>query len=178
MSTGEIAGQPSPGLALTNGDVVMSVERGEWWGASLGLLVSAVHHPHLLAVHQPDTDPAEVAREVLDHLDELRDAADAAEAQQSTEPERRQSLDVRRDGDTIVVSPGDEVRNLAWCLEVFARGVLDPAGPDATIARGATGYAASSWSTDIGRAVGTLPAPGPLYLEPPAVTLDGLDLGL
>jgi hypothetical protein len=87
-------------------------------------------------------------------------------------------LDVRRDGDTIVVSPGDEIRNLAWCLEVFARGVLNPASPEATFARGATGYAASAWSTAIGQAAGTLRVPSPLYLDPPVAALDGLDLGL
>ena len=55
-------------------------------------------------------------------------------------------------------APGGEVANLAWCIEVFATAVLDPSGPDAMVARGATAYAASAWSTDIGKASGTLGA--------------------
>lgn len=165
-----------PGWEATNGDVVMRAEEAEWWGASLGILVAAVHHPRLLALQQVDTDPVEVAREVLDGLDELRRAADAAVAHRGPEDDRRQSVEVRRDGDSIVISPGDEAHNLADCLDVFARGVLDPTGPDATMARGATGYAASAWSSDIGQAAGTLPAQSP-YLQPPGLALDGLDFG-
>jgi hypothetical protein len=160
-----------------NGDIVMPVDQAEWWGSSLGILVAAVHHPHLLATLRPDSDPAAVAREVLDQLDELRHAADAAETQQHPDSDRPRSVDVRREGDSIVISPGGEVHNLAWCLEVFARGVIDPSGRDATTARGATGYVASAWSGDIGRAAGTLPAPGPQYLDPPELALDGPDFG-
>ena len=171
-------GEGGRGWAARNGDVVMPVERAEWWGSSLGVLVAVIHHPHLLATMQPDTDPVAVAQEVLDQLDELRQAAYAAEAGQDTGHDRRQSVDVRREGEAIVISPGHEVRSLGWCLEVFAKGVLDPTGRDATIARGATGYAASAWSGDIGRAAGTLPTPGPRYLEPPGLAVDGPDLAL
>ena len=166
------------GWAVRNGDVVMPVERAEWWGSSLGVLVAAIHHPHLIAALQPDADPVAVARQVLDQIDELRQAADAAEAGQDSGYDRRQTVDIQREGDAIVISPGDEVRSLGWCLEVFAGGVLDPAGRDATMARGATGYAASAWSGDIGRAAGTLPAPGRRYLEPPGLAVDGPDLAL
>ena len=165
-----------PGWEATNGDVVMRAEEAEWWGSSLGILVAAVHHPRLLALQQVDTDPVEVARDVLDGLDELRRAADAAAVQRGPDEDRRQPVGVRRDGDSIVVSPGDEVSNLADCLDVFARGVLDPTGPDATMARGATAYAASAWSSDIGKAAGTLTAQPP-YLEPPGLALDGPDFG-
>jgi hypothetical protein len=114
LTRSAVPGEGGRGWAARNGDVVMPVERAEWWGSSLGVLVAAIHHPHLLAAMQPDTDPVAVAQEVL----------------------------------------------------------------DATIARGATGYAASAWSGDIGRAAGTLPTPGPRYLEPPGLAVDGPDLAL
>ena len=90
--------------------------------------MAAIHHPHLIAALQPDTDPVAVAREVLDQLDELRQAADAAEAEQDSGYDRRQSVDIRRDGDAIVISPGDELRSLGWCLEVFAGACSTPPG--------------------------------------------------
>jgi len=117
-------GDGGPASMARNGDVVMPVDQAERWGSSLGILVAAVHHPRLLATLRPDSDPAAVAREVLDQLDELRHAADAAETQQHPDSDRPRSVDVRREGDSIVISPGDEVHNLAWCLEVFARGVI------------------------------------------------------
>ena len=164
------------GWQARGGDVVMSVDEAERWGDALGILVAAVHHPLLLAERRVETDPVDVARDVLDGLEELARAADAAEAQQRPDDERPRSVGIHREGDSIVISPGDEVRNLALCLEVFARGVLDPDGPHATMARGATGYAASAWSGDIGRAAGTLPAPS-RYVESPVVELDGPDFG-
>jgi hypothetical protein len=60
-----------------------------------------------------------------------------------------------------VFSPGAEVADLARCLELFASAVVDPGGADAAAARGATAYAASEWSADIGRASGTLGAVDP-----------------
>lgn len=137
----------------------------------------AVHHRRLLAILQPATDAGGVARDVLANLDELRQAAEAASAQHDPDGERARSAAIRRDGDSIVVSPGEEVANLAFCLEVFARGVIDPKGPDAAIARGATGYAASAWSGDIGKAAGTLEPTRPADLDPPGLGLDGPDFG-
>ena len=64
---------------------------------------------------------------------------------------------VHRDGNRIVFSPGEELANFAWCLEIFALAVLDGSSPEAAIARGATAYAASAWSGDIGKASGSLP---------------------
>lgn len=176
--TGRTDGQSDgPASMARNGDVVMPVDQAEWWGSSLGILVAAFHHPHLLSTLRPDCDPGAVARDVLDQLDEIRTAADVAEAQQRPDSDRRRSVDIRREGDSVVISPGDEVHNLAWCLDVFARGVIDPSGRDAITARGATGYVASAWSGDIGRATGTLPAPGPQYLEPTELAFDGPDFG-
>ncbi|HUQ64383.1 MAG TPA: hypothetical protein VM121_11560 [Acidimicrobiales bacterium] len=65
-------------------------------------------------------------------------------------------LSVRREGDSVAVSPSEEISNLAWCLWVFARAVLEPDGEQAAIAKGATAYAASTWSRDIWRCTGAL----------------------
>lgn len=140
------------------GEVRVALDEAEWWGASLGILVAAIHHPGALAAAQPDTDPAEVAREVLVDVAELYAAAAVAEAQaRCTEVQDRPgSASARRDGTEIVFAPGAEVANLARCLELFASAVLDPIGADAAVARGATAYAASAWSADIGKASGTL----------------------
>lgn len=144
--------------AVVDGDITMPVEEGEWWGASLAILVAALHHPHLLGIQQPGTDPASVAKEVLGALDELRVAARSAEAaSQHTERSGWERASIRRDGNCIVFSPGEELANFAWCLEVFAVAVLDRSSPEAAIARGATAYAASAWSRDIGKASGSLP---------------------
>lgn len=178
LTWGAATSEGERGWTARNGDVLMTVERAEWCGSSLDVLVAAIHHPHLLAALQPGTDPVAVAQDVLDQLDELRQAADAAEAQRPPGLEAGRSVDIRREGDSIVIAPGDEVRDLTWCLEVFAQSVIDPAGGDASIARGATGYVASAWSRDIGRAVGNLLAPGPRYLEPPGPALDVPDLAL
>jgi hypothetical protein len=145
-----------------DGEVCASFEEAEWWGASLAVLIAAIHHPELLADQQPETVPAEVAQEVLANLWELRAVTDAAEAETEAARLRRdsRSVTVRRQGGDVVISPGCEIANLAWCLMVFATAVVEPEGREATIARGATAYAASAWSRDIGRASGALPTTG------------------
>lgn len=143
---------------IVDGDIAMPVEEAEWWGASLAILVAALHHPHLLGMQQPETDPASVAKEVLEALDELGVAARSAEAgSQDTERSAWGRASVRRAGNCVVFSPGEELANFAWCLEIFALAVLDGSSPEAAIARGATAYAASAWSGDIGKASGSLP---------------------
>ena len=144
---------------VVDGEVRLPVEEAEWWGASLSILVTAIHHPGVLARELPGTDPAQVAREVLA---ELYWAATAADAQRSdVDTDRRRAASVRRNGEELVSAPGGEVANLAMCLELFATAVLEPDGPSATVARGATAYAASAWSADIGKASGALESPGP-----------------
>ena len=142
------------------GDVRVAVDEAEWWGASLSVLIAAVHHPDTLATRQPESDPVEVARDVLADVDELYAAAAVADAQaRRADPgDRPASASVRRDGAEIVFAPGAEVANLARCLELFASAVVDPGGADAAAARGAPAYAASAWSADIGNAAGTLGA--------------------
>jgi len=143
------------------GEVWVTVEEAEWWGASLAVLVAVVHHPGVLVDRQPDTDPAEVARQVLAQVDGLYRAAARADEQDhgGDGGGGRGSGPVRRDGDAVVFSPGAEVANLALCLEIFACAVLDGSGADATVARGASAYAAAAWSADIGWAAGTLAPP-------------------
>ncbi len=145
------------------GDVRVAVDEAEWWGASLSILIAAVHHPDTLATRQPESDPVEVARDVLADVAELYAAAAVADAQsRRADPgDRPASVSVRRDGAEIVFAPGAEVANLARCLELFASAVVDPGGVDAATARGATAYAASAWSSEIGRASGTLGAADP-----------------
>ena len=140
------------------GEVRVAVDEAEWWGASLSVLLAAVHHPRTLAARQPGTDPEEVAWDVLVEVAELYAAAQIAEAQaeQADSGERAASVSVRRDGAEIAFAPGAEVASLARCLEVFATAVLDPSSPEAAVARGATAYAAAAWSTHIGKASGTL----------------------
>lgn len=147
---------------FVDGDVRASSEVAEWWGASLAVLVAATHHPELLADQQPGTDATEVAREVLAHLRELRAIADAAEAHTKASGLGRglRPVTVRREGGDVVVSPGCEIANLAWCLMIFATALVEPESQEATIARGATAYAASAWSRDIGRASGALQSSG------------------
>ncbi|MFP5317191.1 MAG: hypothetical protein ACLGI2_02725 [Acidimicrobiia bacterium] len=136
----------------------MSAEEAEWWGAALAVLVAAIHHPHVLAAREPDTDPAHVAQEVLGGLGELQGAAACAASQTERDDadERRGQASVHAEGDDLVFSPGAEVANLAFCLLAFATAVLDPGSPEGSIAQGATAYAASAWSRDIGRASGAL----------------------
>ena len=145
------------------GDVRVAVDEAEWWGASLSVLIAAVHHPDALATRQPASDPVEVARDVLADVDELYAAAAVADAhaRHADAGDRPASVSVRRDGAEIVLAPGAEVANLARCLELFASAVVDPGGGDAAVARGATAYAASAWSADIGKAAGTLGAVDP-----------------
>ena len=137
------------------GEVRVPAEEAEWWGAALAVLVAAIHHPHVLAARQPDTDSAHVAHEVLGGLGELQAAAACATMRDDAE-ERRGPSPVHAEGDELVFSPGSEVANLAFCLLVFATAVLDAESPEGSIARGATAYAASAWSRDIGRASGAL----------------------
>lgn len=147
---------------VVDGEVRLPVEEAEWWGASLAVLVAAIHHPGVLAEELPEADPAQVAREVVAEVAELYWAATAAHAQGSAaDTDRRGAASVRRDGEELVFAPGGEVANLAMCLELFATAVLGPDGPKATVARGATAYAASAWSADIGEASGALESPGP-----------------
>lgn len=162
---------------VVGGGVRVAVDEAEWWGASLSVLIAAVHHPDVLATRQPENDPVEVARDVLADVAELYAAAAVADAQsRRADPgDRPASVSVRRDGAEIVFAPGAEVANLARCLELFASAVVDPGGADAAAARGATAYAASAWSADIGRAAGTLGAVDPprqraTSSEPAAVT--------
>lgn len=145
---------------VVGGDARVAVDEAEWWGASLAVLIAVVHHPGQLATTQPATDPADVAREVLAEVAELYAAAAIADAQiqHDEAAERPVPVSVLRDGAEIVFAPGGEVANLAWCIEVFATAVLDASSPDFMVARGATAYAASAWSTDIGKASGTLGA--------------------
>lgn len=148
---------------VANGDVRVAVGEAEWWGASLSVLLAAVHHPDALATCQPESDPVEVARVVLADVTEVYAAAAVADAlsRRADPGDRPASVSVRRDGAEIVFAPGAEVANLARCLELFASAVVDPGGADAVTARGATAYAASAWSADIGRASGTLGAVDP-----------------
>ena len=141
-----------------DGEVRVPLDEAEWWGASLAVLVAAIHHRDLLAERQPRTDPAEVAREVLAGLPELRAAAATAQAhvRDADDWGRLCGASVRRVGDEAVFAPGGEVANLVWCLEIFATGVLEPQSSEATVARGATAYAASAWAGDIGKASGSL----------------------
>ena len=148
---------------VVGGDVRVAVDEAEWCGASLSVLIAAVHHPAALATCRPESDPVEVARDVLTDVTELYAAAAVADAQaRRADPgDRPASVSVRRDGAEIVFAPGAEVANLARCLELFASAVVDPGGADAAAARGATAYAASAWSADIGKAAGTLGAVDP-----------------
>ncbi len=144
------------------GELRVAVDEAEWWGASLAVLIAAVHHPHVLATGQPGTDPAELAREVLADVAELYAAAAVVDdrVQEADPGNRPRAVMVRRDGAEVVFAPGAEVANLALCLEIFACAVLEPAAPEATTARGATAYAATAWSTDIAKASGALEGTG------------------
>lgn len=148
---------------VAGGDVRVAVEEAERWGASLSALIAAVHRPNALATRQPESDPVEVARDVLADVAEFYTAAAVAYAQaRRADPEDRPaSVSVRRNGAEMVFAPGAEVANLARCLELFASAVVDPGRADAAAARGATAYAASAGSADIGRASGTLGAVDP-----------------
>ena len=149
---------------VVGGEVRVAVDEAEWWGASLAVLLAAVHHPGTLADQLPETDPLEVASDVQAGVAELYAAARIAGAHardtDAGEELATATASVRRDGAEIVFAPGAEVANLAWCLELFASAVLDPIGADAAVARGATAYAASAWSADIGKASGTLGGTG------------------
>ncbi len=143
---------------VVDGDVRVAVDEAEWWGASLAVLIAAIHHPGTLAARQPATDPADVARQMIAEVVELYAAAAVADAQvqDAGATDWPGIASVRRDGAEVVFAPGGEVANLAWCIEVFATAALDRSSPDATVARGATAYAASAWSTAVGMASGTL----------------------
>ncbi|MFN2506429.1 MAG: hypothetical protein ABR540_19825 [Acidimicrobiales bacterium] len=139
-----------------DGDVRAPVDEAEWWGASLAVLVAAIHHPDVLAARQPDTDAADVARQVLRSIEELEAAAARAAEQRKlrNDDEEERPCSVRAQGGDVVFTPAEEVANLAFCLMVFARAVLEPQSPEASIARGATAYATSAWSDNIGKASG------------------------
>ena len=146
-----------PRWQAVDGDVRVAVEEAERWGASLSVLIAAVHHPGTLATAQPGTDPAEVARAVLAEVAELYAAA-VAEGRGGNRDDRPGASPVRRDGADVVFAPGAELANLARCVESFATAILDPSSPDAAVARGATAYAAAAWSAEIGKASGALEA--------------------
>ena len=163
---------------VVGGDVRVAVDEAEWCGASPSVLSAAVHHPAALAIRHPESDPVKVARDVLADVAELYAAAAVADAhsRRADPGDRSASFSVRRDGAEIVFAPGAEVVNLARCLELLASAVVDPGGADAAAARGATAYAASAWSVDIGKASGTLSAADPprqrgTNSEPVAVNL-------
>jgi len=148
---------PPVSWRLIDGALHLPVDEAEWWGASLGILVAAVHHPALVRRVQPDTDPVEVARTVLRDIERLYTAAARAASQADADSyPQSPSPSLRRDGDEVVLSPGVEIGHLAWCLEVFATAVLEPTSADARTARGATAYAAAAWSREIGLATGAL----------------------
>ena len=147
-----------PRWQAVNGDVRVPAQEAEWWGATLAVLVAVIHHPGVLAARQPETDPAGVAREALAAVDELERAAERAARQApggGAGASLRTAL-VRAEGDEVVFSPGAEVADLAFCVTVFATAVLQPESHEASIAGGATAYAASAWSSNIGRASGAL----------------------
>jgi len=152
--------------SLVDGDVWLPVEEADWWGAAMSIPIAAIHHPQVLTAQQPDTDPAEVARQVLDELPELYSAAEAA-AQATAqgddpigEPHGGSTeITTRGDGSSrqVVISPGQEVVVLCDVLEVFARAVLDPGSDDHRVASGgATAYGAAAWSCDLGLATGAI----------------------
>lgn len=143
------------------GDLLLPVDYADWLGASLSILVAAVHHPEALAAQQPDIDARSVASEVLGELSELQLAARTAEKQQALDPESpaaRPGVVMQPDGQHVRVSPGSELITLGLNLEVFARVVLDPQGDDANTARGAIAYSAAAWSKELGLATGALPS--------------------
>ena len=143
---------------VADGEVRVAVDEAEWWGASLAVLVAAIHHPDDLARSQPHADPSRVAQQVLAEVCELYAVASKADAsRQDVDSADRPGGDApRRDGDELVFSPGVELANLAVCLETFAIAVLEPASSEASMARGAFAYSAAAWSADIGKASGAL----------------------
>ena len=157
--------QPWP---VVDGEVRVAVDEAEWWGASLAVLVAAIHHPDVLAACQPQTEPSEVPRAVLAEVCELYAAASMTDAKLQgvgvADPSGGEP--VRRDGDEMVFSPGAELADLAMFLEVFAAAVLEPASSEAAVARGATAHAASAWSSAIGKAAGTLGPGGSRHVGP------------
>ncbi len=82
--------------------VLMPVGDAEWWGASLGILVAAIHHPDLLRSQQSDIDPAEMAKNLKSELSELLAAASCAERRAPKETTNWSS----RDTDSCAVRAG------------------------------------------------------------------------
>ena len=39
---------------IIDGEARASSEEAEWWGASLAVLIAAIHHPEMLAAQQPE----------------------------------------------------------------------------------------------------------------------------
>jgi hypothetical protein len=143
---------------VVDGEVRVAVDEAEWWGASLAVLVAAIHHPDVLAACQPETEPSEVAGAVLAEVCELYAVASKADVPRHDvdSADLPGSDAARRDGDEMVFSPGGELANLALCLETFAMAVLEPESSEASMARGAIAYSAAAWSADIGKASGAL----------------------
>jgi hypothetical protein len=147
--------------SLVNGDIHVRIEEADWWGATLSILIAAIHQPATLAEQQPDTNPAAVAEQVLDELDILRDAVELVEqAPQAEHTPAAQSTVVSARGEgpgrVVVISPGPELRQLVWLLDLFAHAVLDPGSNHHRTARGATAYSAAAWSRDLGVATGAV----------------------
>lgn len=140
------------GWKVEAGDVLLPVDDAAWWGASLSILMAAIHHPAHLADQQPDTNPSVVAREVLDALPELLAAGERAGPQAQLDD--RISVTMVRERDCIRVSPGAEVIHLAGMLELYASAVLGLTG--AAPVQRSDGYVAHGWSRDLGEATGTL----------------------
>lgn len=140
-----------------DGDVLLRADDVDWWGASLSILVAAIHHPDVLAEQQPDTDAELVAREVLDGLPELQWAAETFTRRQD-QTGTVAGVSMVLDGDFVRISPGCELPGLVLCLEVFARAVLDSSSAEDETARGALAYSAAAWSRELGATTGALRA--------------------
>lgn len=159
--------QPGPGLgaiveawSLVEGDVHLPAAEADWWGATLSILVAAIHHPAVLAAQQPDTDPVDVAREVLAEIGSLRQAVELAERAKrpGTGDAVTAVVTSRGEGPSrrVVISPGGELRHLVWVLDVFAHAVTEP-GRHAVAHESATGHAAAAWARDLASAAGATP---------------------
>lgn len=130
------------------GELALPLDLADWLGAALSVLVAAIHHPDALTAQQPDTDPADVARQALDELELLQEAAEVVEGHDWS-PDGPPTMALRRDGPRVWIRPGGEIRALMLVLDVFAKAVLDPDGADARTARGALAYSASEWSREL-----------------------------
>jgi hypothetical protein len=118
---------------VVGGDVRVAVDEAEWWGASLSVLIAAVHHPDALATCQPESDPVEVARDVLTDVAELYAAAATAvadaQSRRSDPGDRPASVSAWRDGAEIVFPPGAEWPTWPGASNSSLRPSSTPAGP-------------------------------------------------